>query len=380
MSSATNFCDLAVPGVRALQPYQSGKPIEELQRELGLDKIIKLASNENPLGTSPLALQSLHKIDAELARYPDGNGFILKDALSKKLGVEINQITLGNGSNDILEMIARTFVQPQQQIVYSQYAFAVYPLVTQAIGAQHGMVEAINWGHNLPAMLDRINENTRVVFIANPNNPTGTWLTREAIVQFMQQVPSDVIVVLDEAYFEYAHHPVMRLADYADGIELLPQYENLIITRTFSKAYGLAGLRVGYALASKAITNLLNRVRQPFNVNNYALHAAKAALNDEAHIDKSVQLNKQGMQQICNAFDEMALTYIPSAGNFVSVDVARDAAPVYQALLQRGIIVRPVANYGMPNHLRISIGNEQENSFFLQALENVLDKCPALSK
>ena len=363
-----------MPGVRALQPYQPGKPIEELQRELGLSRIVKLASNENPLGPSPLALQALHQLDDELARYPDGNGFVLKAALSKKLGVNANQITLGNGSNDVLEIIARTFVQPGQQVIYSQYAFAVYPIVTQAIGAIHGVIDAIDWGHDLNGMLTHIDTNTRLVFIANPNNPTGTWLTRAAVTDFLDQVPPHVIVVLDEAYFEYASHPGMQIADYPDGVALLPDYENLIVTRTFSKAYGLAGLRVGYAIASKMVTNLLNRVRQPFNVNNYALHAASAALDDHAHLDKSVQTNLKGLQQLTGQFGAMGLQYIPSAGNFISVDIGKDAAPVYAALLKEGVIVRPVANYAMPNHLRISIGTELENAIFLEALVKVLDK------
>ena len=363
-----------MPGVRALQPYQPGKPIEELQRELGLTRIVKLASNENPLGPSTLALQSLHQLDDELARYPDGNGYVLKAALSKKLGVNLNQITLGNGSNDVLEIIARTFVQPGQQVIYSQYAFAVYPIVTQAIGATHGVIDAIDWGHDLNGMLNHIDANTRLVFIANPNNPTGTWLTRAAVAEFLNQVPPQVIVVLDEAYFEYASHPGMQITDYPDGVALLPDYENLIVTRTFSKAYGLAGLRVGYAIASKMITNLLNRVRQPFNVNNYALHAASAALVDHGHLDKSVQTNLKGMQQLTGQFDAMGLQYIPSAGNFISVDIGKDAAPVYDALLKEGVIVRPVANYAMPNHLRISIGTELENAIFLEALSKVLDK------
>ena len=374
MSLAIDYCELAVPGVRELQPYQPGKPIDELQRELGLGQIVKLASNENPLGPSPLALQSLHKLDAELARYPDGNGFVLKQALSKKLGVSPSQLTLGNGSNDVLEIIARTFVQPGQQVIYSQYAFAVYPIVTQAIGAKHGVVEAVNWGHDLGGMLKRIDANTRLVFIANPNNPTGTWQTRAALVDFMDQVPPQVIVVLDEAYYEYASHPAMQIADYPDGIEMLARYANLIVTRTFSKAYGLAGLRVGYAVASKTLTNLLNRVRQPFNVNSYALHAASAALDDHAHLEKSVQTNLAGMQQLSERFKALGLAYIPSAGNFLSVDVARSAVPVYEALLKRGVIVRPVANYAMPNHLRISIGTVLENKTFMDALVDVLGR------
>jgi len=374
MSTTIDYCELAVPGVHVLQPYQPGKPIEELQRELGLAEIVKLASNENPLGPSPLVLTALHKLDPELARYPDGNGYVLKAALSKKLNVDISQITLGNGSNDVLEIIARTFVQPSQQVIYSRYAFAVYPIVTQAIGAKHGVVDAIDWGHDLAGMLTRIDKNTRLIFIANPNNPTGTWLTREQLIEFLDQVPANVIVVLDEAYYEYAHHPAMKISDFPDGMTLLPDYPNLIVTRTFSKAYGLAGLRVGYAVASPVITNLLNRVRQPFNVNSYALHAAAAALDDQTHLQKSVQNNVDGMAQLIDAFEGLGLDFIPSAGNFISVDMAREAGPLYRSLLQRGVIVRPVANYAMPTHLRISIGTKQENTVFIHALEQVLSQ------
>ncbi len=374
MSAVIDYCELAVPGVRALQPYQPGKPIEELQRELGLTGIVKLASNENPLGPSPLALTALRKLDSELARYPDGNGFVLKDALSKKLHVDINQITLGNGSNDVLEIIARTFVQPGQQVIYSQYAFAVYPIVTQAISAKHGVIEAKEWGHDLDGMLARIDHTTRLIFIANPNNPTGTWLTVDTLTRFLDNVPADIIVVLDEAYFEYAQHPLMGIKDFPDGVALLEKYPNLIVTRTFSKAYGLAGLRVGYAVASAAVTNLLNRVRQPFNVNSYALHAASAALSDQTHLQNSVQANVAGMAQLTTAFKRLGLDYIASAGNFVSVDTAREAGPLYQALLTLGVIVRPVANYALPRHLRISIGTERENSVFIRALEKVLSQ------
>ena len=369
-----NFCDLAVPGVRELKPYQPGKPIEELQREYGLQEVIKLASNENPLGPSRKALAAIEQGLAELARYPDGNGFILKQALSDKFGVELNQVTLGNGSNDILELVARTFVQPGQEVIFSQHAFAVYPIATQAVGGKAVIVPAKDWGNDLDAMLKAISANTRVMFIANPNNPTGTWIQRNALQRFLDKVPKHVVVVLDEAYFEYAIHPAMRADDYPDGMHFLGQYPNLIVSRTFSKAYGLAGLRVGYAISQPVIADLLNRVRQPFNVNTLALLAATAALSDQAHLENSAQLNADGMQTLMQAFRQMGLDYIPSVGNFISVDLGKTAQPFYLGLLKCGVIVRPVANYEMPNHLRVTIGTEKENATFLSALQKVLSQ------
>lgn len=367
-----NFCDLAVPGVRDLKPYQPGKPIEELQREYGLQEVIKLASNENPLGPSPKAVAAIKNGLAELARYPDGNGFILKQALSAMFGVGLNQVTLGNGSNDILELVARTFVQPGQEVIFSQHAFAVYPIATQAVGGKAVIIPAKNWGNDLDAMAKAISADTRVIFIANPNNPTGTWIDETALKQFLDKVPQRVIVVLDEAYFEYAIHPAMQAQAYPDGMKLLNQYPNLIVSRTFSKAYGLAGLRVGYAISQPTIADLLNRVRQPFNVNSLALLAATAALQDESHLAAGVTLNATGMQQLISAFKQMGLAYIPSVGNFISVDMAKTAQPIYQELLKQGVIVRPVANYEMPNHLRVTIGTEKENAKFLRALSEVL--------
>lgn len=374
-----DYCELAVPGVRSLQPYQPGKPIEDLQREYGLTDIIKLASNENPLGPSPLAVTAIKKQLGELSRYPDGNGFELKTSLCSKLSVpaykvQTEQITLGNGSNDILEFVARTFVQPGEEVIFSEYSFAVYPLVTQAVGATAQVVPAIDWGHDLNGMLERITDKTRLIFIANPNNPTGTWLTSSELTNFLQQVPERVLVVLDEAYFEYANHPVSEIADFPDGIQLLKEYKNLVVTRTFSKAYGLAGLRVGYGVSSPIIADLMNRVRQPFNVNSLALIGACAALEDNEHLEKSIQLNKAGLQQLTTAFDSLSLSYIPTAGNFISFDLRREAVPIYLALLKRGVIVRPVANYSMPTHLRVTIGTEQENEKFLNALSETLKK------
>ena len=366
---AVDYQSLAVSGVQALSPYQPGKPIEELARELGLNPadIIKLASNENPLGPSEIALAAARKALDELCLYPDGNGFDLKQALAKRLGVGMNQITLGNGSNDVLEIIARSFATPDTEVVYSQYAFAVYPLVTQAIGAKGVAVPAKEWGHDLDAMADAVNERTRLVFVANPNNPTGTVQTSDAIEAFLDRIPEQVLVVLDEAYCEY-----LTGEGYPDGVTLLDRYPNLIVCRTFSKAWGLAALRVGYSVSSAAIADILNRVRQPFNVDSVALAAATAVLGDEAYLQRSREVNAAGLRQMTDGLDRMGLPYIPSAGNFVAVEVGEAATGVYQALLARGVIVRPVAGYGMPRHLRVSVGLPEENERFLDALAEAL--------
>lgn len=361
------FLQLAIPGVRQLMPYVPGKPAEELQRELGLSEVIKLASNENPLGTGKKVAQAIQTYLSELTRYPDGSGFSLKLALSAKLNVAPEQITLGNGSSEILELVMRTFVLPEHEIVFSQHAFALYPILTQAVGAQARVVPAKEYGHDLEAMLAAVNSHTRVVFIANPNNPTGTLLAPAAVEDFVAALPTQVLCVLDEAYYEFVD-PAVRTAS-----QVWPEkYSNLVITRTFSKAYGLAGLRIGYGISSVDVADLLNRVRQPFNVNTLALVAAEAALTDEDYLAQTLAVNKAGMRQLTLAFQDLGLAWIPSAGNFVSVDVKQNALPLYQALLKKGVIVRPVANYEMPNHLRVSIGTERENQIFITALGEVL--------
>lgn len=367
-----NFTDLAAPGVRALNPYLPGKPIEELQRELGIQQVVKLASNENPLGPSPLAIQAIQKQLSETARYPDGNGFVLKNALAEHLGVNTAQITLGNGSNDVLELIARAFASADDEIVFSQYAFAIYPIVTQAINAKAIKVPAKLWGHDMDAMLAAVTEATKVVYIANPNNPTGTWVDESNLRHFLENIPRKVIVVMDEAYFEYASDPCMQLEGYPNTLNWLSRFPNLIVTRTFSKAYGLAGLRVGYAVSHSGVADLLNRVRQPFNVNQLALVAAAAALNDKEHLQQTIKLNCEGMKQLQEGFAALGLDYIPSAGNFICVDVGEDADGIYSALLRDGVIVRPVANYNMPTHLRVSVGLERENERFLKSLAAVM--------
>jgi histidinol-phosphate aminotransferase len=365
MSRSEDACDLAPGYIRAIAPYQPGKPVAELARELHLepDSIIKLASNENPLGVSPLAMQAMQQALADIARYPDGNGFELKQAIVNKFGVAMPQIVLGNGSNDVLDMAARVFLAPGLEAVYSQHAFAVYPLATQSVGATGIEVPAKNFGHDLEAMAKAVTERTRMVFLANPNNPTGTYLHAAELQRFLEAVPARVVVVLDEAYNEYLAEELKT-----DSISWLARFPNLVITRTFSKAYGLAGLRVGYALAHERVAELMNRVRQPFNVNSISLAAAAAGLRDDDFVRRSCELNVIGMRQITQGLSKLGLSFIPSFGNFISVNVG-DAAKIFQQLLQRGVIVRPVAGYGMPAFLRVSTGLEAENARFLDALK-----------
>lgn len=367
-----DLCDLAPEYVRAIAPYQPGKPISELAREMGLEeaKIVKLASNENPLGPSPLALKAIERMIGDLALYPDGNGFELKAALSRHYGISPDQIVLGNGSNDVLELAARVFLKPGAEAVYSQHAFAVYPLVTRAMGANGIVVPARDFGHDLEAMLEAVTEETRVVFIANPNNPTGTLVRPPELLAFLRAMSKDVLVVLDEAYNEYLSEELK-----GNSVGWLKEFPNLVITRTFSKAYGLAGLRVGFALAHAKVADMMNRVRQPFNVNSLAQVAAAAALDDAEFVRRSYRLNQAGMAQITTGFRRLHIEYIPSYGNFVSFRIGH-AAAVYRSLLRQGVIVRPVGIYDLPEYLRVSIGLEQENDRFLQALETAIGEAP----
>ncbi len=359
----SNPISSAVPGVLGLAPYQPGKPVEELERELGISSAIKLASNENPWGPSPLAVAALRESSDQIGFYPDANGFALKEKLSERLGIDPLQITLGNGSNDVLDLVARAFVEPGDEVIYSQYAFLVYALVTQATGGRAVVVPAVDWGHDLDAMAQSVTVRTKVVFLANPNNPTGTFVDQTALIQFLDRVPRRVIVVLDEAYFEYVIE-----ASYPNGIELLHAYENLVVTRTFSKAYGLAGLRVGYGVASAAISDILNRVRQPFNVSGVAQSAALAALEDNEHIVRSRDENTTGKRYLCESFENLGIGYIPSVANFVTIELGSDASRIYEELLRRGIIVRPIANYAMLEHLRVTIGRGRDNEALTRAL------------
>jgi len=357
--------DFAPKYIKSIAPYQPGKPISELAREMGLEesRIVKLASNENPLGVSPLAQAAIRAVLDDLSRYPDGNGFELKRALERRYGVSAERIILGNGSNDVLDLAARAFLTPGDEALYSQHAFAVYPLAVQAIGARGIEVPARDYGHDLDAMTRAVTKKTRVVFIANPNNPTGTMLAASALEAFIAALPGHVLVVLDEAYNEYLPHEVRT-----DTIAWLRRFPNLVITRTMSKVYGLAGLRIGYSFASPEVADLMNRVRAPFNVNSVALAAAAAALEDTDFVRKSFEVNLSGMKQLTAGLTALGLEFIPSYANFVTFRVAK-AAEVFRRLLESGVIVRPIASYGMPEHLRVSIGLESENARFLESLK-----------
>ncbi len=347
--------------------------MEDLERELGLRDILKLASNENPLGPSPHAIKAILDAAPNVSIYPDGHAYLLRRALAEFHDIADESITLGNGSNDVLDLIARVFLTPEYSALISDHAFAMYRISTLAAGAHlqiapaRPMTDAMPYGHDLAAMKGLVTSRTRVIFIANPNNPTGTWVGSEELEAFIQSVPDDVIVVLDEAYAEYADQD-----DYPDAIRWIQRYPNLVVTRTFSKIHALAGLRVGYAISRPEIAGLLNRVRHPFNVNSLAQAAAIAALEDEAHVKNSQKINKIGLEQLRQACEHRALSYLPSVANFLCIDINRPALPVYKALLHEGVIVRPVANYGLGNFLRVTIGREKQNQCFLLALDKVL--------
>jgi histidinol-phosphate aminotransferase len=364
---------LAAAAVRQLAPYVIGKPISELARELGMDDIVKLASNENPLGPSPHAITAMQKALGEVWLYPDGNGHELKQALARHHGVDAAQVTLGNGSNDLLVLLAEAFLTPESSAVYSQHAFAIYSLVVQATGAKARVTpaypagHAMQLGHDLDAMLAAIDASTKLVFIANPNNPTGTWNSPEQLGSFLRKVPATVIVVLDEAYFEYS-----RRVDCPDGMPLLRDHPNLIVLRTFSKAHALAGVRVGYGVSHPQVADMLNRVRQPFNVNIPALVGAEATLGDKEQVRRAVQLVDDGLRQVQAALPALGVKVFPTAGNFVLADVGASGQLVYERLLRHGVIVRPVAGYGLPRCVRITIGTGEQNERMIRSLRAAL--------
>lgn len=388
------LADQALDYVQAISPYVTGKPVDEVAREFGLSDIIKLASNENPLGTSPLALASLQSLDG-LNIYPDGSAYSLKSAISEKFAVETSSIALGNGSNDLLDMVARAYLAPGRHAVFSAYAFAVYALATQATGAQAKVVPALPpdhptmpYGADLPAMAAAIDDKTRVVFLANPNNPTGTWVTDSELRQFLKAVPANVLVVLDEAYSEYvdpARYAIGSSSDdaFPDGLKLAREFPNVLVTRTFSKIYGLAALRVGFAIGHPRVIAMLDRVRQPFNVNSLALKAAEAALEDEAFIRQSRTLNASGLAFMSQALTSRGLFVIPSLANFVTVDTGLPAGMVFDALLREGVIVRPLGGKtdtgGLSCAIRITIGTQKQNERVLAALDRVLVSLRAVS-
>ena len=369
-SSSDALKALAPEYIRNIAAYQPGKPISDVARELGMAEadIVKLASNENPLGASPKAVTAIHAALGDLAMYPDGGGFALKAAISKKYAVLPEQIILGNGSNDILELAARTFMKAGDSAVYSQHAFAVYPLATQAVGAGGIEVPAKNFGNDLGAMLAAIRADTKMVFLANPNNPTGTFIPGPELHAFVKQVPANVLVVLDEAYGEY-----LSDADGYDSAPWLADFQNVIISHTLSKAYGLAGLRIGFGLAHPQLIDLMNRVRQPFNVNHLAMVAAVAALGDDAFIEESRRVNSAGLLLLKDELGSRQLATIAAFGNFITFKI-ENAKQVFEALLRQGVIVRPIAGYGLPDYLRVTVGTETQNRRFLVALDKAIEQ------
>ncbi len=353
------------PFLKTLPTYQPGRPIEEVARELGMpaENIIKVASNENPFGPSPLALAALQKAIAGVNLYPDGNAFYLKQKLAAKLGVDTANLVLGNGSNEIIEFVGHALLAPEADIVVSQYCFAIYPIVAKMFSASVTVVPARNFGHDLPAMLRAITPRTRIVFVANPNNPTGTLVPREELIHFVNEVPADVLLVMDEAYLEFLSDPV----DLVPLIRLGAR-KNLILMRTFSKIYGLAGLRIGYGLAAPELIAALEKIRQPFNANLLAQTAALAALDDDEHVRKTRQNNFSGLEFFLQAFRELQLEYVPSFANFILVRVG-DGQKVFSAMQQLGVITRPMGGYQLPGWIRISIGTPKENMRCLEALK-----------
>ena len=354
------------PGVEAIQPYQGGKPIEEVQRELGITDIVKLASNENPLGPSPLAVQAIAESAAKVHLYPDGNAYYLKRELAAHIGISPDHLILGNGSNDVLQLVAEAYIAPGDEVIYAAGAFVVYSLVTKLCGATAVVVPMVNDTHDLTAMAAAVTDKTKVIFVANPNNPTGTMVTAEETAAFMAQVPENVLVVFDEAYYEY-----VARADYPQTLPYVLEGQNFVITRTFSKIYGLAGLRIGYGIASPVLVEILNRVRQPFNCSLVGQAAARAALKDTAYVKESQRSNADGKAFLYKAFDDMGLRYIETEGNFIMLHVEPSGAEITDALLKQGIIVRPMAGYGYPNAVRVTIGTQQENEKFIEALKVV---------
>ena len=370
MTRELDFAALAAPGLRELSPYVPGKPMETLEREYGISDSIKLASNENPLGPPPAAVEAARTCLGEIELYPDGEGYALKQRLAERLGVAREQITLGNGSNELLVMLAETFLEPDREAIYDQHAFVIYPLATRATGATGRVARSLPadhpsqpLGHDAVAFADCLRPRSRLMFIANPNNPTGSWITQADLRQLLEQVPRDVIVVLDEAYAEYVTDP-----DYPDGLTLVNEFPNLVVTRTFSKIYALAGLRLGYAVSHPAMAELLNRIRQPFNTSSVAQAAALAALADHDHVRRSRELNTAGLAQLADGLAALGLRPLPSQGNFLLVEVGAGASDCYEALLRAGIIVRPVANYGLPGYLRMTVGLPEQNQRLLDAL------------
>lgn len=364
---------LVAPHIAAIRPYVPGKPMAELERELGLTSTIKLASNENPLGPSPKVARALRAQLSQINRYPDGSAHDLTRALAAKLDVPPEAILLGNGSNEAIDIAVRTFLRPGEEVVSAAGAFVVYQLATQAAGGTNVVVPMRDHTHDLPAMAAACTTRTRLVFVANPNNPTGTWVTEREVERFLAALPEETIAVFDEAYCEY-----FGRRSYPDTLRRVRAGAPVFCLRTFSKAYGIAGLRIGYLVGPPAHVAEMNKVREPFNTNHLAQVAALAALADERHLRRVVRLNRKERERLAAALAALGLEVVPSEANFLLVGLRRDGAAVYQALLQRGVIARPVANYGYPRHLRVTVGLPEENDRFLAALQEVLPTIPTV--
>ncbi|OGT64023.1 MAG: histidinol-phosphate transaminase [Gammaproteobacteria bacterium RIFCSPHIGHO2_12_FULL_45_9] len=361
-----DFMTLANNHISQLTPYQPGKPIEELEREMGIRSSIKLASNENPLGAGDKAIQAAQSVLPNMHIYPDGGCYDIKQALSSYHDLNPDQITVGNGSEYVLELIVKAYLQKGDAAVISQYAFLTIPIIIQSYGGKCNIAAAQNWGHHVNHLIDAIDHRTRILFLVNPNNPTGTYVNKIDFEKLLDAVPPNVIVVVDEAYSDY-----IDLIDYPNAMTYLNHYPNLVVVRTFSKIYGLAALRLGYAMSSPDIADILNRARLPFNVNTVAVKAGMAAIKDRAHVNQSVKMNDEGMQQLKAGLEKLNLPYIPSIGNFISIDV-NDGQTVYQQLLKEGVIVRPLNAYDMPRHIRVSIGTKEQIQRFLMSLQRIL--------
>ncbi|MFI5323629.1 MAG: histidinol-phosphate transaminase [Thermodesulfobacteriota bacterium] len=357
------------PFVKDLTPYVPGKPVEELERELGIKGAIKIASNENPVGPSPLALEAAKNALGDIHRYPDGDAFYLKHRLAQELHVKPEKLIFGNGSNDVLDVAARTFISPGDEAVMGEFAFIVYPIVTKAVGARAVISPMPDYTHNLRDMYSRITAKTRAVFIANPNNPTGTMVRRDELKWFLEKVDEDILVVIDEAYFEYVEDP-----SYPDSLAYQELGKSLLTVRTFSKIYGLAGLRIGYGVAREEMVSAMHRARHPFNTSSVAQAAALAAIDDREHVKRSRDVNRDGLRYLRDELGALGIPYTPTYTNFILIDLGRDPVPLYNALLREGVIVRPVGGYGLKTHLRVTVGLPEENERFVKAMRKVLNK------
>ena len=355
------------PNIANLLPYPPGKPIEEVKRQLGLEEVIKLASNENALGPSPKALDAIKKRLGEINLYPDGNAFYLKQKLTQHWGVEEEEIFVGNGSDEIIRMIAETFLNPGEEIIMGSPAFIIYFIAATVMNGKVIEVPLKNYTHDLEAMLKAQTPKTKIIFIANPNNPTGTMVDAQEVDSFLDKVDEDVIVVFDEAYYEYTPD------NFPETIKYVQEGRNVIVLRTFSKIYSLAGLRIGYGIGKKEIFTEMNRIRQPFNVNRVAQVAAIAALEDKEHVKKSCQMNEAGKKFLYQELGALGLEYVPTAANFILINMKQPGKDIYQKLLEKGVIVRPMEGYGLPDFIRVTIGKPEENKKFIQALRQVVD-------